>query len=56
MAILLIAKREGTEWAYKHIVNGGLMQMIEKDNCPWISNILTLLGMSMSFSFNLKSE
>ncbi|XP_043276198.1 uncharacterized protein [Venturia canescens] len=44
VTILLIAKRQGTVWTHKHIVHGGLIELIEDDDCPWISNIITLLG------------
>lgn len=44
-AIILIAKKEGCEWTYKNIINGGLLKIIidNKDN-SCIYDALRLLG------------
>ncbi|XP_046753767.1 uncharacterized protein LOC124416593 isoform X2 [Diprion similis] len=52
-AIILLAKKKGTSWAYKNIVQGGLLQMIIERIHPSIYDAFCLLGYIMrSFSVN----
>ncbi|XP_063978946.1 uncharacterized protein LOC135163437 [Diachasmimorpha longicaudata] len=43
-AILLLAKREGTDWTHKNVIQGGLMPMIVEGKCSEIYHSLKLLG------------
>ncbi|XP_015590528.1 uncharacterized protein LOC107265513 isoform X2 [Cephus cinctus] len=54
-AIILLSKREGTTWAYKHIVRGGLLQMIVNNNHPSSYEAFYLLGKIMR-SFPIKDD
>ncbi|XP_015126296.1 uncharacterized protein LOC107047904 [Diachasma alloeum] len=42
--ILLLSKREGPEWAYKNIIQRGLMKMIVEGKCSEVYHPLKLLG------------
>ena len=44
IAILLLAKKEGPEWTYKNIIQGGLLQMIVDKIHPSTYDAFTLLG------------
>ncbi|OAD59389.1 hypothetical protein WN48_09129 [Eufriesea mexicana] len=43
-AIILLAKREGTEWAYKNVVKGALLSMIVNNKLPNTYRAFSLLG------------
>ncbi|XP_015515546.2 uncharacterized protein LOC107221162 [Neodiprion lecontei] len=54
-AIILLAKKKGAIWAYKNIIQGGLLQMIIERVHPSIYDAFCLLGYIMrSFSVNDK--
>ncbi|XP_043786603.1 uncharacterized protein PF11_0213-like isoform X2 [Apis laboriosa] len=43
-AIILLAKREGTAWTYKHIIKGALLSMIINNKFPSTYRAFCLLG------------
>ncbi|XP_014484039.1 PREDICTED: uncharacterized protein LOC106749268 [Dinoponera quadriceps] len=54
-AIILLAKRNGTTWAYKNIIKTPLLPMIIFENYPCMYSAFCLLGKLMR-SFPLKSK
>ncbi|XP_033216838.1 titin homolog isoform X2 [Belonocnema kinseyi] len=44
MAIILLAKKEGPDWTYKNIIQGGLLQMIVEKTHPSVYDAFSLLG------------
>ncbi|XP_011296749.1 uncharacterized protein [Fopius arisanus] len=45
--ILLLSKKEGSEWTNKNIIQGGLMRMIVEGNSSEVYQLLKLLGFLM---------
>jgi len=50
-AIILVAKREGTSWTYKNIIQSALLPMIIKNEHPCIYSAFSLLGMLIFFVY-----
>lgn len=51
VAVLLLAKREGPDWTYDNIVNGGLIKMVDDSSYPSTFNALSLLGEYLNTNF-----
>lgn len=47
-AIILVAKREGSSWTYKNIIESALLPMIIKNEHPCVYSAFALLGMLFS--------
>jgi len=50
-AIILVAKREGTSWTYKNIIQSALLPMIIKNEHPCVYRAFSLLGILIFFVY-----